>query len=53
MADLLSQQRNILMDLLSCCMSAGSNVELWKLHIDAAIDRLNAAVLAEAGDAES
>lgn len=43
--ELISAQRNILMDLLGSCMELGknANVDVWKLHIDAAIYRLDQA----------
>lgn len=44
--DLVDQKRSILMDMLSGVLNSPrkeSSVELWKLHIDAALDRLDAA----------
>jgi hypothetical protein len=43
--ELISAQRNILMDLLGSCIDLGktASVDVWKLHIDAAIDRLDQA----------
>jgi hypothetical protein len=44
--DLISQKRNILMDMLYGILNSPrkeSSAELWKLYIDAALDRLDAA----------